>query len=307
MNAEGVFHDGELKAQELAGEAARARQVGRVISDSMAPGSLRFIDQQSMVVVGSVSPEGDVWASVVLGETGLMAATDPRTIELDLSRAFQVSSDPLWDNVQHDPRVGLLMIELATRRRLRVNGRIDRITPDRLAVHVEESYPNCPKYIQRRHLAGVTTEAGSAPATQAGTRVDASIEGTVVGADTMFVASMAPGGGVDASHRGGPPGFVHIVDERTLRIPDYPGNSLFNTLGNFTACPRAGLVFLDFEKSRVLQLVGRPEIRWDMAQPTEDTGGTGRYWDFTVERWLETTLPFRATWDFLDYSPFNPS
>ncbi len=307
MHSESPYHEGERMVQERTGEVEQGRRNGGVIADSIMPGALPFVEKQPMVVVGSVGLEGDVWASVLLGETGFMRAADSRTIELDLARAYKNPHDPLWANIEHDPRAGLLMIELATRRRLRVNGRIERIDRERLRLHVDESYPNCPKYIQRRHLVGVTAEVGAASATpRTGHSVDTSLESLIGAADTLFVASVAPAGGVDASHRGGHPGFVRVVDERTLRIPDYPGNSMFNTLGNFVLNPTAGLLFLDFEHSRVLQLVGRPEILWASNEAPEETGGTGRYWDFKVDRWLETPLPVRAEWEFLDYSPFNP-
>ena len=63
----------------------------------------------------------------------------------------------------------------------------------------------------------------------------------ILRADTLFVASAHPGQGADASHRGGRPGFVQIPHPQTLRIPDYPGNNTFNTLGNFENYPHAGL------------------------------------------------------------------
>lgn len=308
MSIENVFHAGELAVQERAGEMAQAERNGEVIDDSIMAAALPFVAAQPMVVVGSVDTAGDVWASVVMGETGFMKATDPHTIDFDLAQVYRDPHDPLWANLEQDPRAGLLMIELATRRRLRVNGRMETVSPDRLRLRVDEAYPNCPKYIQRRHLGGVTAEPGDAPATpRTGTSLDAPVEDLIGTADTLFVASVAPGGGLDASHRGGPPGFVRILDERTLRVPDYVGNSMFNTLGNFTAYPRAGLVFLDFERSRVLQLVGRPEIRWDVEGAPEETGGTLRYWDFRIDRWIDTTLPFKAEWEFLDASPFNPA
>jgi len=303
---EGAFHEGELQVQERAGEAARGRRTGGIIQDSIMPHALPFIAQQPMVVVGSVSPDGDVWASVVMGEPGFMSPADQRTIEFDLTRAHRDPHDPLWTNIVGDPRAGLLMIELTTRRRLRVNGRFERTDRDHLRLHVDESYPNCPKYIQRRRLVRTTADVGADLTPRTGHTVDASIEGLIDTADTFFVASAAPGGGVDASHRGGLPGFVRAVDERTLRVPDYAGNSMFNTLGNFQANPRAGLVFLDFEHSRVLQLIGRAEVRWDLGEAPDETGGTGRYWDFRVDRWQHTTLPFKADWELLDYSPFNP-
>ena len=307
MKSESSYHAGELSVRERAGESERGQMNSRIISDSLIPATRSFIERQPMVVVGSVDYEGDVWASVLLGETGFMHAADSRTIEFDLARSHKNPHDPLWANIEQDPRAGLLMIELATRRRLRINGRVERIGTERLRLHVEESYPNCPKYIQRRHLVGVTAETGNgSDLPRAGHSIDASLEQVIGTADTFFVASVDPEGGVDASHRGGLPGFVRIVDEQTLRIPDYPGNSMFNTLGNFALNPRAGLAFLEFERNRMLQLVGRPEIRWDLDEPADDTDGTGRHWDLEIDRWLETPLPVRAEWEFLDYSPFNP-
>ena len=88
---------------------------------------------------------------------------------------------------------------------------------------------------------------------------------------------------------------------------------MYNTLGNFVVNPRAGLVFLDFEREptsqrsrRILQLTGRPEILWDLDEKNHATSGTNRYWNFTIERWLETSLPQSLQWDFIDYSPYNP-
>jgi hypothetical protein len=98
-----------------------------------------------------------------------------------------------------------------------------------------------------------------------------------------------------------------VLDDHRLRIPDYIGNSMFNTLGNFMSYPRAGLVFIDFENSRVLQLTGRPEILWELDDPAGETGGTGRFWQFELEAWRDSILPFRLDWEFLDYSPFIPT
>ncbi len=98
---------------------------------------------------------------------------------------------------------------------------------------------------------------------------------------------------------------MQVLDAQMLRVPDYPGNSMFNTLGNFVVNPQGGLVFWDFANYRMLQLVGWTELRWglDDAQPT---GGTKRYWDFTVTAWREADLPHTLDWEFLDYSPHHP-
>jgi ferredoxin-NADP reductase len=130
--------------------------------------------------------------------------------------------------------------------------------------------------------------------------------GWIARADTLFVASAHPEQGADASHRGGRPGFVQFLDSQTLRIPDYAGNNMFNSLGNFESFPHAGLAFVDFEQGRLLQLTGRPVIHWDIADPDGRTGGSGRFWDFEVEAWRESALALRLEWEFLDYSPLLP-
>jgi hypothetical protein len=176
-----------------------------------------------------------------------------------------------------------------------------------LQLAVQESYPNCPKYIQRRQLSPIDDIPPPPLQRREGTVLESEQQLAIASADTFFVASAHPERGVDVSHRGGNPGFIRILDERTLRIPDYAGNSMFNTLGNFVGHPRAGLVFLDFERHRLLQLTGNAEILWHLDDPMGAAGGTHRFWTFTIAGWIETELPQSLGWKFLDYSPFNPS
>ena len=83
-------------------------------------------------------------------------------------------------------------------------------------------------------------------------------------ADTAFVGSLHPARGVDASHRGGAPGFIQVVDATTLRVPDYPGNSMFMTLGNFEVDSRASLAVLDFERGRVVSFSGSARLHFEV-------------------------------------------
>jgi hypothetical protein len=134
-------------------------------------------------------------------------------------------------------------------------------------------------------------------------------------ADTMFVASRHPHRGADASHRGGEPGFLELRDERTIRIPDYAGNGLYNTLGNLVVSSGAGLSIVDFEGGRVIQLIGSatvvlgaPGDSGESAQSASpaSSAATGRYWDFVVSRWTELALPKTFRWELIDRSAFNP-
>ncbi|WP_413160039.1 pyridoxamine 5'-phosphate oxidase family protein [Capilliphycus salinus ALCB114379] len=306
MNSESPFHEGELEVQQRVGETQSAQKNGRIIASAIAENAIKFIEQQPMVILGSIDPQQNLWASVLLGSPDFVNVVNLQKIQLNLTRIFRNFYDPFWTNIQHDSRVGLLLIDLENRRRVRINGRIVKQDHEQLEIAVEESYPNCSKYIQRRHL--VQTKSSNLIAIKRqGEQLEAAHKILINSSDTFFVVSAYPSRGVDTSHRGGNPGFVRVLDDKTLRIPDYVGNSMFNTLGNFAVNPRAGLVFLDFQNNRILQLTGEAEILWELDDPTHETGGTKRYWNFTVKQWLETQLTQSFDWEFIDYSPHNPS
>ena len=307
MTIDHPYHEGELAVQERLGEVDTGQRNGRAVADTILKGALKFIEQQPMAVLGSMDADQNVWASLMLGRPGFMSA-DERAVTFDLAQTLPQPHDPLWVNIESDKRLGALVIELASRRRLRINGPVTRTGTDQLRLDVEQSYPNCPKYIQRRHVKSGWAVRGSPPTDpRRGQALGEDQTALITAADTFFVASAHPGRGVDASHRGGRPGFVNVLSPTTLRVPDYVGNSMYNTLGNFTVHPKAGLLFPDFERGGVLQLIGRPEIRWELDDPADETGGTRRYWDFHIDRWLETTLAQPPAWEFLDYSPHNPA
>src|SRR5260370_982463 len=85
---------------------------------------------------------------------------------------------------------------------------------------------------------------------------------SVVTGDPGFIATDKVDRGADVSHKGGNPGFVRVLDEHRIAFPDYNGNSMFNTLGNLTDNPHAGLLFIDFDTGRTLQLTGRASLDW---------------------------------------------
>ncbi|MEN8131559.1 MAG: pyridoxamine 5'-phosphate oxidase family protein [Pseudomonadota bacterium] len=307
MPISNLYHEGELAVQQRANETKMARMNGGAVDKTIPTGALRFIEQQPMAVIGSIDADGRVWASALFGQPGFLRALNDHTLEIDLSQPCSATDDSLWTNLGENSSVGLLVIELGSRRRLRVNGRARNVSTERYIIDVERAYPNCPKYIQRRDWKiPATEEPFSATSSTQGNVLGDSQKTLIASADTFFVASAHPNHGVDASHRGGHPGFVQLLNDRQLRIPDFAGNSMFNTLGNFTSYPYAGLVFIDFEQGRLLQLTGQPEILWDLEDPGGETGGTRRYWQFDISSWKESGLPFRLDWELLDASPFIP-
>jgi predicted pyridoxine 5'-phosphate oxidase superfamily flavin-nucleotide-binding protein len=254
-----------------------------------------------MVVVGSTGVNGRVWASLITGEPGFLRVIDGRTLRIDAS---PVPSDPLDENLQPGMNVGLISIDLSSRRRMRLNGKAEW-RPEGLYVEAEQVYGNCPKYIQARELesAGGSTSIAPGSVRRAEILTDEQRH-LISSSDTFFVASAHPDGGVDASHRGGPPGFVRFLAEDTLAFPDYCGNNTFNTLGNIAANPKTGLLFVDFERGGILQLSGEAWVVWDPARATEFAGAR-RVVEFRTEEIVENAVPLR--WRFVTYSPFDPA
>ena len=78
--------------------------------------------------------------------------------------------------------------------------------------------------------------------------------------DMFFIATTDADGHPTCSYKGGEPGFVRVVDERTLAFPNYDGNGMYLTMGNLLANPHVGLLFLDFEGRRRLRLEGTASI-----------------------------------------------
>jgi len=80
------------------------------------------------------------------------------------------------------------------------------------------------------------------------------------GCPMFFVATADAEGRPDCSYKGGLPGFVRVLDDRTLAVPDYDGNGMYRTWGNVVANPHIGLLFLDFEKPKRIRVNGTAQI-----------------------------------------------
>jgi len=295
------FHVGEIAIQERTGERAIAILNGRLIGDRIPERAATFVNQQQYCVLSWEAADSDLWAILLTGTPGFASVSESGTmLRLLLGNA---TSDQLATLSEGDP-LGALFIELSSRRRLRVNGRVSGLSHEHLHLMVEEAFPNCPKYIQRRHASQVSVHQASATSERGDTLTEPLVR-WIAEADTFFVASGLSRGAIDASHRGGRAGFVKVRGG-VLHIPDYKGNSMFGTLGNFAVNPRAGLAFIDFARGCQLQLTGDVRLEFDTASDFDATGGTGRWWTFTPRSWIVSPLRAGLEWTSPENSPFNP-
>lgn len=306
MDEDKVFHNGEIALQERTGDRARAIRNGVGIRDSILPAAGVFLTEQQVVAVAAHMADGRLWTSLWFGDAGFLAEKNEHTLTLVRALHRSHAADPILPALRPGAEVGMLAIDLDTRRRYRINGVVAAIDAVGIDIAVRQAFGNCPKYIQQRWL--VPEIAAPADASiKAGARLDRACVDAIAAADTVFVASRHPARGLDASHRGGEAGFVRVVNERTLRIPDYPGNGLYNTLGNFAIDSTAALVIPDFNRSRLLHLAGTASLSFDADDPSHPTKGTGRYWEFQLAQWMEYAMPMSCRWKLIERSPYNPA
>jgi predicted pyridoxine 5'-phosphate oxidase superfamily flavin-nucleotide-binding protein len=263
------------------------------------------------VLVGSRDASGQPWASILTGAPGFLSAADPRRLRID---TLPAAGGPLADHLAPGAKVGLLGIWPATRRRNRLNGTVAEIDGTGFSVAVDQSFGNCPKYIQARDWSW--RSGGPAPITVAPERDDtlsAADLAQIAAADTFFIATAhsdsgpARSHGADVSHRGGAPGFVHHAGGGQLVIPDYSGNFLFQTFGNLAVNPCAGLLFPDFGTGDLLQLAGAARVEWDPAWgaplPEPARKGAQRFLIFETEAVRRTPGGLPLAWSAPELSP----
>ncbi|KAI0394258.1 hypothetical protein F5Y17DRAFT_428998 [Xylariaceae sp. FL0594] len=237
-----------------------------------------------------------------------------------------------------------LSIDLATRDRVKLAGRFvagsvtemttTTKTPGlanlRFAFEVEEALGNCPKYLNKKsivprlpkpELVGGCDGSRGLPLPEEAVKL-------IKKADLFFIATKhtdsASNGGtsMDVNHRGGSPGFMRVFRNEDLEhvdgsedgsgtvlvYPEYSGNRLYQTLGNMSTDPVAGLVIPDFETGDVLYVTGRTTILNPRDANAEKYLPRGARLavriDVTQARFVRDGLSFRGS--VVDYSPYNP-
>lgn len=299
MNETNPFHQGEVEIQARLGIASRMAQVaGRIIRPCLLIEHREFFRQLPMLVSGLVDQAGYPWCVPLFGKPGFVRSPNDKV--LTITGRF-----PLLDMLQlayhHDSHIGVLGIQPFSRRRNRLSGRINNVSEASFDIHVAQSYGNCPQYIQQRDLKWAPDEAIITPnALSLFDGLDDESANLIRRSDTFFIASRTDSfsdddrSGIDASHRGGLPGFVKVEDNR-LYFPDFSGNRYFNTLGNIVLDSRVGLWLPDFETGDSVFLIGHANILWEPAQ-AQQVPGAERIVEVVVAQsvYLSNVLPLRG-------------
>jgi len=203
---ESPFHPGELAIQARFGAQERMDKQGRrVIREYLPEQHQQFFAQLPYAIVGTVDESGRLWASMLAGEPGFLSSPDRYTLQVAAAPLF---GDPLANTLVTGRDIGLLGIELHTRRRNRLNGTIATINAGGFAVQVKQSFGNCPQYIQARRFELLALDPTTSKPLSQFAILGELEQAMITAADTFFIAtayqneSAGAASGVDVSHRG---------------------------------------------------------------------------------------------------------
>lgn len=282
------FHSAEVAVQERVGIAESVDKYSKGFIRTLMPEQHRkFYSELSFVVLGVTDYKGYPWPIPLFGQAGFIQSPNELSLHFTGLPNLIKTLDLEFITGQ---KIGILGIELSTRRRNRVNGFIQIIGDESFLIQVDQSFGNCPKYIQKREL---TWAAHSQPLQHSldeklTTVIDDNAIALIEDSDTFFIASRTKTfdtdrrTGIDASHRGGKPGFVKVEDNK-LKFPDFRGNGFFNTLGNIESDNRVGLFFPDFATGNAVFVAGKASVLWD-EKAREGFNGAERIVEVKIEK-----------------------
>ncbi|ODU01301.1 MAG: hypothetical protein ABS81_21050 [Pseudonocardia sp. SCN 72-86] len=290
------FHEGELSVQRQAGLSDQAsRLAGMLDAPDISGGMGRFAADQSLAMITSLDDQRRLWTSPLYGRPGFCDAHGATLAVTSLP----IESDPLH-KLRPGECAGTLLVDFEKRRRLRINGTIVDVGPSGFEIAADQAFGNCPQFIQQRRIQTLSDTGSGEVEMRQSQVLHADDVRLIEQADTLILGTAHPTRGADTSHRGGARGFVR-VDGDGLWWPDYPGNNLFNSMGNILESPATALLFFDFAEATTLQLSGQAVVEWITPGSRGDDGQTGRRIRFTPEEVVRTLdLPFQM----LGYAPY---
>jgi hypothetical protein len=235
-----------------------------------------------------------------------LATPDIYTLEVTVKPLL---GDPFATILARDIEIGILGIELHTRRRNRLNGIVTDVGLNSFSVKVKQSFGNCPQYIQARTFSSSDDNKNIQPSASDFLVLGIEELSIINASDTFFIATAYQDSaadatqGIDVSHRGGKPGFVRVDDDRTLIIPDFSGNNHFNTFGNLELNPRAGLLFIDFDQGDLLYLTGEAKVIWH-GDEINRYAGAKRLLMFHLDQGYRVRGGLPSRWSAPTFSPY---
>ncbi len=128
----------------------------------------------------------------------------------------------------------------------------------------------------------------------------------ITNAPMFFLATADADGWPDCSYKGGLPGFVSVLDSRTLAFPSYDGNGMFRSLGNIDVSPKVGMLFIDFEHASRMRINGTATVLFD-GDLLSNFDGAQAVVRVDIQRIFPNCPRYVHRMQLLDYSIYAPA
>ena len=243
-----------------------------------------ILNKAPLLAIGTLDDQGRPWTSLWGGEAGFARSLGQSVIGLRtavdgehdlvlrlLTPAREETTD--FTALKGKP-LSALAIDLATRSRLKISGqlmagvvekagrgeKVEKAAEAQIVFAVEHSLGNCPKYL---NIKQITPAVPSSKLSVETLPLSKKALDLIARADLFFVTSHYHGT-LGTNNRGGPPGFVRVLQNDSAAVvlvyPEYSGNRLYQTLGNLRIHPQAGIIIPDFETGDALYFTCNTEI-----------------------------------------------
>ncbi|KAH7161366.1 hypothetical protein EDB81DRAFT_644183 [Dactylonectria macrodidyma] len=281
--------------------------------------------QSSLVALGTLDDAGRPWTTVWGGERGFARPVAENVLAFNspVDTRYDPVFKALWEGTEVDDDAvarpgggegkGMagLSIDLETRDRVKLMGKmvagasVNGGKEVQMAMVVTGSLGNCPKYLNRKDV--VFNEMKPELVSDSLPLPREALE--LIDKADMFFLSSTNGETMDTNHRGGSPGLVRVIkngaDGLELIYPEFSGNRLYQTLGNFKVNPLVGITVPDFDTGDVVYFTGSASILvGEEASSILARTQLAVKISVTAARFVKSGLPFRGA--PVEYSPYNP-
>jgi len=250
-----VYHDGERYIQEQMGVRDKSDSLRSMIYQEMPVVAAQFLESLNFAVLTFSNNKQELFSSVLFDLNSFVTILHTREIVINLEKSSFIPSNILEEK---NLNIGILGLEFENRMRIRVNGE-GKIKDNKLHVIIHNVYSNCPKYISDRKIVGKVDFFDNSIIHKY-VILEKACKKIIENSDTFFIASSYENKDADISHKGGKKGFLKMVHPTQLEFDDFPGNNMYNTLGNIHTNPNISILIVDFANNDILHINGQAKI-----------------------------------------------
>lgn len=250
-----VYHEGEVYIQELMGVRTISDSLSSMIKKDMSVVATQFLKTLSFSVITFSKETSILHSSIVFGLNSFIKILTKNELLIDLKNRSFIPKEILEEKTL---TIGFIGLDFENKMRIRINGKGD-IKNNQLHLVIDEIYSNCPKYITNRKLNGKLDFFDEIKHYKNSSLEKNSIN-ILTNADTFFLSTIHKSKGADISHKGGKKGFLRVVSPAQLEFDDFPGNNLYNSIGNIYTNKNVNILVIDFFSNDILHIVGTAKI-----------------------------------------------